>query len=109
MLGTTLFFLGIAGFAGKLWMAYRDYKDPAVKLKARVAKTRLDTKKDKGDETYTYIVTFFLHEMQKYISLKVEQKHFDVIMENDNGILRCHLKREKFLHWLYTSPHTSNS
>ncbi|MCL1862306.1 MAG: hypothetical protein FWF78_01935 [Defluviitaleaceae bacterium] len=103
MLGTTLFLIGVAGFAGKFLLAYRDYNDPAVKLRARVAKTRLDTKKDKGEETYTYIVTFFLYEFNRYISLEVEQKHFDVIMEKDDGILRCHLQRGKFLHWLYTS------
>ncbi|MCL2198565.1 MAG: hypothetical protein FWB80_06555 [Defluviitaleaceae bacterium] len=108
MLGTTLFFIGIAGLVSKFLLMCSDYADPAVKLRARVAKTRLDTKKSNGEETYKYIITFFLYEHHYYISLEVEQEHFDVIMEKDDGILRCHLKRKKFIHWLFTN-HSSNS
>jgi len=99
LLGTTLVVFGLAGIAYKVWDAYAESNDPPRNFSARVAKTRLDTKKDEGIETYTYIVTFFLDELNKYVSFSVSQKDFDEILEKDAGILRCNLQRQKFIDW----------
>jgi hypothetical protein len=99
MLGTTLIIAGIAGFAAKAYSIYKDTLDPPITFPANVAKIRLDTKKDDGIETYTYIITFFINEIQTYASFKVPQKQFDEIMEKDTGFLTCKLKRRKFIEW----------
>lgn len=99
MLGTALIVAGIAGLTVKALHAYSESKDPPVEFRARVAKTRLDTKKEDGKEYYTYIVTFLLEETNRYISLEVSQKQFDETMANDSGILTCNYKRRKFIGW----------
>jgi hypothetical protein len=102
-LGMICICVGLAGIAEKAWRTYMDINDPRFGYKARVAKTRLDTKKADGQETYTYIVTFFIYEENRYESFKVSQKEFDVIMEKDNGVLYCNLKRKNFLAWKITA------
>ncbi|MCL2357211.1 MAG: hypothetical protein FWC70_08670 [Defluviitaleaceae bacterium] len=99
MLGTTLLIVGLAGIACKVWDVYAETKDPPREFYANVAKTRLDTKKDNGIETYTYIITFYLSEINKYVSFSVAQKDFDEIIEKSTGTLLCNLKRQKFLSW----------
>jgi len=98
-LGTAFVFVGLAGLLGKAWSIFINIKDPPCNFKAEVAKIRLDTKKGDGLETYTYIVTFYIHEKQKYMSFQVSQKQFDEIIEKDNGVLTCNFKREKFINW----------
>ncbi|MCL2047442.1 MAG: hypothetical protein FWG87_01830 [Defluviitaleaceae bacterium] len=99
MIGTTLTIVGIVGLAGKAWAVYQDVHDPPQEFSARVAKTRLDTKRVGGKETYTYIVTFFIHEINRYISFDVTQRQFDEIVNNDNGVLVFNYKRRKFVEW----------
>ena len=99
MLGTTLVVIGITGLAYKAWDAYMETNDPPRVFSAKVAKRRLDTKKEDGNEAYTYIITFFLHDLDKYANFSVSQKNFDEIMEGDFGVLHCNLERRKFLEW----------
>ena len=98
-LGAVFIFAGIVGMFGKAWVAYMDTHDPPRNLRAKVAKMRLDTKKADGQETYTYIVTFFIFERHRYESFEVSQRQFDVILEKDIGTLTCNLQRRKFLRW----------
>ncbi|MCL2577087.1 MAG: hypothetical protein FWE27_03440 [Defluviitaleaceae bacterium] len=99
MLGTTLILVGLVGIAGKALHAYLKGTDPPEELEATVKKTRLDTKKADGVETYTYIITFFIPEKNRYLSLSVPQEQFDITMEKDNGILICNIKEQKFISW----------
>jgi hypothetical protein len=99
LLGTTLIIGSLVLLADKVYSLYKDAQDPPRTFDAKVAKIRLDTKKPDGVETYTYIITFYLYEENKYKSFSVPQKIFDEILEKDNGILKCHLKRQKFLEW----------
>jgi len=99
MLGTTLVLVGIAGLAGKVWDIYREADDPPLEYNARIAKMRLDTKRASGNETYTYIATFYVHEMQRYISFEVTQAMFDEMLEKDNGVLKFNFKRRRLLSW----------
>jgi hypothetical protein len=99
MLGTTLVAVGLAGLAAKAWSVYRDKNDPLTAYSARVARVRLDTKKPDGREVYTYVLTFYIPEKNDYFSFKVSQKQFDETVEKDTGILKCHLRRRKFVKW----------
>lgn len=98
-LGAVFLLVGIGGFFGKAWAAYKDMNDPPQNYDAKISKTRLDTKKGDGKEVYTYIVTFFLNAEKRYISFEVTQKQFDEMMTGDEGILTCSIKRKKFMGW----------
>jgi hypothetical protein len=97
MIGTTLVLFGIVGLAGKAWNIYREVDDPPREFDAKIAKMRLDTKKADGKETYTYIVTFYIGEINRYISFEVPQTQFDEMVEKNSGVLKFNLKRRKFL------------
>jgi len=99
MFGTTLVAIGFLGMSimGLHMFFKRTEKDS--ELDAVVKKTRLDTKKNDGIETYTYIVTFFIPEKKCYIHFSVSQEQFDVIMEKDHGVLKCNLKEKMFISW----------
>jgi hypothetical protein len=99
MLGTTLVLVGVVGLASKAWDIYREADDPPLELEAKIVKMRLDTKKADGKETYTYIATFYVHDMQRYISFEVSQALFDEMLEKDKGVLKFNFKRRKLLEW----------
>jgi hypothetical protein len=107
MLGTTLVLIGTAGLAGKLWSMYMEKKDPPKEFEAKVAKTRLDTKKPDGREEYTYIITFYIYALSRYKSFEVKQKDFDIILEKDFGILTCNMKRSIFKSWRLSASHVT--
>ena len=98
-IGAMFVFVGLAGILGKAWVAYRDTADPPMEYRAKVAKTRLDTKKDEGKETYTYIATFLIHDLKMHQSFQISQSQFDVLVEKEEGILTCNLKRKIFIEW----------
>ncbi|MCL2456039.1 MAG: hypothetical protein FWD19_00645 [Defluviitaleaceae bacterium] len=100
MIGTTLVLFGIVGLASKAWDIFREADDPPREVEAKIAKMRLDTKKADGKETYTYIVTFYIGEMNRYISFEILQSQFDEMVEKDCGVLKFNLKRRKFLNFL---------
>lgn len=104
MLGTTLLFIGVVGLAGKALQTFFREPAPPERLHATVVKTRLDTKKADGIETYTYILTFFIPQKNRYLSLNVSQKQFDETMANDSGILTCNLDERKFILWEIDKP-----
>jgi len=98
-LGTLLIIIGLVGLIGKAWSMLGDSSYVPHRFEARVVKTRLDTKKIDGAESYTYIATFFLNGLGRYESFEVSQKQFDVTIEKDTGILTCDLARKKFISW----------
>lgn len=96
-LGAILLLAGLGGLIGKAVAVYNEETDPVREFSATVAKTRLDIKKPDGVEVYTYIVTFFVHELRNYLRMEVPQKIFDETIEKDSGTLICHPKRKKFI------------
>jgi len=98
-LGAIFLLVGVGGFFGKAWAAFRDTNDPPLTFAAKIAKMRLDTKK--GDrEVYTYIVTFFIPVLHRYESFSVTQQQFDEMITEDEGELTCNVKRKRFLSWV---------
>ncbi|MDR0271968.1 MAG: hypothetical protein LBI27_01430 [Clostridiales bacterium] len=102
MFGTTLIAIGTLGIFAWVVAAFTD--DPPESFDAKVARVRLDTKKYDGKEKYTYIITFFIPSLNKNLSFKVSQSHFDEMVPNDCGILTCNIKRRKIISWEYRQP-----
>jgi hypothetical protein len=101
MLGTTLVLIGLAGIAAKTLQAFFTETNPPQEFFATVVRSRLDTKKADGVETYTYMITFFVPSQNRYISFSVPQKQFDITLEKDSGTLICRLNETKneFIEW----------
>ncbi|MCL2225438.1 MAG: hypothetical protein FWB96_10785 [Defluviitaleaceae bacterium] len=99
MLGTTLIIVGLAGLVGKAIQTLAEDNCQPEKFTATIAKTRLDIKKSEGVEYYTYIVTFFIQEKNRYLSLSVSQKQFDEAIVKDSGELICDINKHKFFRW----------
>ena len=97
MFGALMIVGGIAGLA--VYAIFEIWGEPPDNYDAVILKTRLDTKKYDGKEYYTYIVTFYIKDENRNISLNVKQKQFDEMVAKDSGILTCCVKKGKFIEW----------